>query len=265
MLKRLLIITCFTTLIFTQIKAQNTLPNFSIEKNSSNQTVISWKNPFSTSLVQLTVKSSTDSTRNFRTIYSSPKPSETQGSYTDKSNRRYYYQIAYMLQDGSFYTTSVKNFTSGFETTELLSKISSYDSLIVAFEDRKDTISKHAFLLLRDSTLNNTTDSLILVQKNIIRYSIQHTTNNRENNIPTSDYLYVSASGNPVIRLPENDYFKYSIKIYTRDGKRLLYKTDNFNSKEVILNLSSFIYPGYYPYELFYENKIREKSNIEIK
>lgn len=265
------IISIFIAVFFSNfLFSQNPLPDFLIEKNNKGENVISWRNPFSTSLIQITIQRSADSVRNFRSIYTSEKPGEPSGNYIDIPNGKFYYRLFYMLKDGSYFNSAVKTVPSGFETLGLMSYLNNYENINVSYGGRITSYNKANFLKLKDSVLNNTADSLKYVSANTVNYIYYAPVfENGRSSISgykfISNYLYLNEDGNPVIKLPINDYYKYSMIIYNRDGKTVLYKINSFDSNELILSNASFVYPGMYPYELKYNDQIRDKNNIEIR
>lgn len=266
--RRFILIVFFLPVNF--LFAQNTLPDFSIVKNSKNENVISWRNPFGSGLVQLTVQRSTDTVKNFKTVSSAEMPSAANGSYSEPSTGKYYYRIAYMLSDGKYFTTPPKTVASGWETPGLLSYLASYDTIVVSNGSARLNYLKTDFARFRDSILNNTADTLKFLSGNDV-FHLYHNPNPSVSVATTnnyrfiSNYMYINVDGNPVIRLPYNDFYNYSMIIYNRDGRTVMYRINNFESNELILSKASFIYPGFYNYELFYNNVLRDKNKIEIR
>ena len=264
----------FNILLFVIITesafAQNPLPDFSIEKNNKNENVISWRNPFSSSLIQLVVQRSMDSVKNFRSVHASENPAQATGLYSEVAGSKYYYKIFYMLQDGSYYTTATKTVASGFETAGLISYLNNYDTIVVASSGTRTNYLKNNFNRLRDSVINNTADSLVYISGNVVNYvhyvpRMSAVAGAQSGYKFISNSEYINTEGNPVIKLPYNDYYKYSMIIYNRDGREVLYNIGGFNSNEYVLSKASFIYPGLYPYEIKFNNQVRDKNSIEIR
>ena len=269
MFKKLAFVTYFL-LLSCFLYAQNTLPDFSIEKNKKNENVISWRNPFSSSLIQLVVQRSMDSVKNFKSVYASENPALASDVYTEVAGSKYYYKIFYMLEDGSYYSTLVKTVPSGFETPGLMNYLNSFDSILVASSGNREVYQKQRFMRLRDSVIAHTADSLVYVGENIVSYvhyvpKYTETSGTHSGYKYISNYVYLNSEGNPVIKLPYNDYYNYSMTIFNRDGRDVLYKIKSFNNSEFILSKSSFIYPGFYPYEIKFNNQVRDKNRIEIR
>ena len=269
MFKKFLLVTNFL-LLTCFLYAQNTLPDFSIEKNKKNENIISWRNPFSSSLIQLVIQRSMDSVKNFKSVHASENPALASGTYSEVAGSKYYYKIFYMLQDGSYYSTAVKTVPSGFETPGLMSYLNSFDTILVASGGNRDVYQKQRFMRLRDSVIAHTADSLVYVDKNMVNYvhyvpQYIDPSGTQSGYKYISNYVYLNSEGNPVIKLPYNDYYKYSMTIFNRDGREVMYKIESFNSSEFILSKSSFIYPGFYPYEIKFNNQVRDKNRIEIR
>jgi hypothetical protein len=75
----------------------------------------------------------------------------------------------------------------------------------------------------------------------------------------------LNADGNVVIRLPQNNLDAFSMNIYQLDGHTIFFKISHFDYAEIILNKSSFLRPGWYPYELFENGKLKESNKFEVK
>ncbi|HEY6976264.1 MAG TPA: hypothetical protein VH396_08235, partial [Chitinophagaceae bacterium] len=159
---------------FTKAGAQNQLPDFSVEDVGNNKVRISWINPFGEGCIQLTVQSSFDSLKRFKTIFSTESPQLPQNGfvYTLPFKGKFYYRISYILAGNAFYFSQSKvpvpaGLTQGPE--QLLEKnnatriitIRKYDSIVarIFFSD---------YELFKDSITRNTKDTLFIASQDEI-------------------------------------------------------------------------------------------------
>jgi len=106
-----LCITVFLTTIILNVSAQNPLPDFSVDSLGANRTRISWVNPYGGGLIQVSIQSSTDSIKNFRTFFSSPSPQLPQNGMVDKRpyGGKLYFRIFYAFSGGTYAFTKAKS------------------------------------------------------------------------------------------------------------------------------------------------------------
>ena len=91
----------------------NTLPEFSVKELTKGKIQISWNNPYP-SCIQLAIQRSTDSSTNFRTLFSSLSPELPANGFVDNKppkNTVVYYRIFYVLSGGAYYFSKVKSVT----------------------------------------------------------------------------------------------------------------------------------------------------------
>ncbi|MDE3253887.1 MAG: hypothetical protein KGO92_13855, partial [Bacteroidota bacterium] len=90
-----------------RLHAQKQLPDFTVMELSRNKIQVSWNNPFP-DCIQLAVQRSTDSSRNFRTLFSSQSPELASNGFVDTrpiAGVRNYYRIFYVRKGGSWFFT----------------------------------------------------------------------------------------------------------------------------------------------------------------
>lgn len=95
------LLVCFTAF------SQSLLPDFAARELTRGKIQISWNNPYR-NCVQLAIQRSLDSSKNFRTIFSSQSPELASNGYVD--NRpvpgvKNFYRIFYSLEGGSYFFT----------------------------------------------------------------------------------------------------------------------------------------------------------------
>ncbi len=101
---------CIWGLILSaQSNAQNVLPDFTVRELTKGKIQVSWENPFP-SCIQLAVQRSSDSSKNFRTIFSSQSPELPANGFVDNKSltaAKTYYRIFYVLKGGDYYFSKV--------------------------------------------------------------------------------------------------------------------------------------------------------------
>ena len=262
----LVLLCCLSAALF----AQPALPDFNIMKGPKSQTVLSWKNNFGDNLTVLNIQRSTDSIRGFRTIYSVENLTLAANAYTDNKPMpgADYYRFYYMMKNGSYYFTKAKRIATGYVTDNLLSQLNSGKTIHILGNNPRQ-LAYSALYHLKDSVVNFTSDSLFFVNDSTIQYvkynavaAIASTTTTLQ---PVSKFLYLNADSYIVLKFPERELDQYSMTIYKRDGTSVLFKIKKFDESELILSKSSFLHTGWYPYEIYKDGKLQERSRLEIK
>jgi hypothetical protein len=91
------------------IKAQDTLPRFSVNNVGNNRIIIGWINGLG-AMRQISIQRSFDSIKSYKTILSVADPNAVQNGYADTKapNDHMWYRIFYVLGNGSYYFTPAK-------------------------------------------------------------------------------------------------------------------------------------------------------------
>lgn len=261
----------FLAMFFTAFAfAQQPLPDFKIIKGPKNRTILSWKNNFGDMLTVLNIQRSTDSVKGFRTIHSVNNKSLAVNAFTDSKPvpGADYYRFYYVLKNGGYHFTKAKRVATGFVSDELLNQLDSSESIVIKGVQNR-TITFKSLAHLSDSVTNRTSDSLFYVNDTTIQYvrynAVAAMASNSSKLIPVSKFLYLNADGYIVLRFPQSDLSHYSMTIFKRNGRSVLYKIPRFNNNELILSKSSFLHTGLYPYEIYKDGKLQERSKMEIK
>ncbi|HEY1019707.1 MAG TPA: hypothetical protein VGE25_11945 [Sediminibacterium sp.] len=95
------LLVCFTAF------SQSLLPDFAARELTRGKIQISWNNPYR-NCVQLAIQRSLDSSKNFRTIFSSQSPELASNGYVDNrpvSGVKNFYRIFYSLEGGTYFFT----------------------------------------------------------------------------------------------------------------------------------------------------------------
>ena len=265
--------------IMGKLLSQDTLPKFSLTERGDRVT-ISWVNPFQ-SLVQLNVQRSYDSLRNFSTVYSAPSPELPQNGYTElkPATNRIFYRIFYVLEGGSYFFTkairatgTTSTITSTTDTKDVAANrdlTNSAFNTVIPGDKRvvtikiKDTVfrrlSVNSFRYFRDSILRVTKDTIYTINDSIIGVSpyimIQA--------YRISAYVFINKDGFINIAVPLVNEKKYHIKFFEADGS-LLFEITNVKESPLILDKANFIHSGWFQFELYEDNKLKERNKLYI-
>ena len=259
--------------------SQDTLPRFTLVERGDRVT-ISWVNPYER-LVQLNVQRSYDSLRNFSTVYSATSPELPQNGYTElkPASNRIFYRIFYVLEGGSYFfakairatgTTNTATSTTGTRdvsgtrdlTNSAFNTVIPGDKRVVTIKI-KDTVfrklSVNSFRYFRDSILRATKDTIYTINDSIIGVS---------KFVPieafrTSVYVYINRDGFINIAVPSVNDKKYHVKFFEADGASL-FEIPNVKESPLILDKSNFIHSGWFQFELYEDNKLKEKNRLYV-
>lgn len=262
-----------------RIFSQDTLPRFTLTERGDRVT-ISWVNNYH-SLIQLNVQRSYDSLKNFTTIYSAASPELPQNGYTDVKpvTTRVFYRIFYVATGGSYFFTKSKRATTsglGVTPTEITRDNSGLRDMtniifanVVPGDKRMITVKMKDVVFRRVSvnTFRNLKDSILRLTKDTL-YAINDTlvTLNQFQTIAayrTSLYIYVNRDGFINISLPLVNEKKYSVKFFEENGGAL-FEIANVKESPLILDKSNFIHSGWFHFELYEDNKLKEKNKLFI-
>jgi hypothetical protein len=214
-------------------RGQDTLPAFTV-KNRFGKVIVSWTNPYD-STVQISVQRSADSLKGFKTILTIPDPKAITNGFLDAKapNTTQYYKL-YVQQPGGkfFFTKSQKPVVDSSRT--------------VKYELAKNNPSGIKFLNGVPQT--DSTKAKVPDLKNVFTPSI---------------FVYTNQEGNVVIALPEQKINAYSLKFYLPDGTQIFQMSQ---VKETLLTLdkSNFQRSGWFNFELYENNILKEKSKLFI-
>ncbi|MBC7902991.1 MAG: hypothetical protein H7Y27_06195 [Gemmatimonadaceae bacterium] len=96
----------FLVIVFSSLFsfAQDTLPKFTVVTRTADKVIISWSNPYGSSIKQLSIQRSFDSLRNFSTILTLPDPAVPQNGYVDSkfTNNHMFYRLYIQLDSGKY-------------------------------------------------------------------------------------------------------------------------------------------------------------------
>jgi hypothetical protein len=230
---RLFIFTLIGVLSLIFCQGQDTLPAFTV-KNRFGKVIVSWTNLYD-SIVQISVQRSADSLKGFKTILTIPDPKAITNGFLDAKapNTTQYYKL-YVQQPGGkfFFTKSRKPVVDSSRTVK-------YE-----LASNKPTGIK----FLNGVPQTDSAKAKVPDLKNVFTPSI---------------FVYTNPEGNVVIALPEQKIKAYSLKFYLPDGTQIFQMSQ---VKETLLTLdkSNFQRSGWFNFELYENNILKEKSKLFI-
>ena len=249
---------------------QDTLPDFTVLERGEKVT-ISWANPYS-DIIQLNVQRSFDSLKFYTTIYSATSPQLPQNGFTENKmpTNKIYYRIFYVFEGGAYFFTPAKRVgvPSTFSTASRdiknpnFSNINPFDKRIVTIRLRDSIyrqIPAYNFRMFRDSILRQTKDTLYAINDSLVVLKVFFA---KELWRP-SLYVYANKDGLINIALPLIRDRKYRIKFFEEDGK-FLFDINNIRESPIILDKTNFIHAGWFKFELYEEDKLKEKNKFYL-
>ena len=219
-------------LLFTvQSRGQDTLPSFSVV-NQSGKIIVSWVNPFD-SLVQISVQRSPDSLRGYKTIMTIPDANSVTNGYLDNKapNTTQFYRIYVQQQRGKYFFTKVRRPGAPAPGARSYS-----------------TVSNNGNGRGSNGNLKNGEKIKPPETKNLFTPSV---------------FVYTNPDGNVVIALPEAKSMQYSIRFFYENGESL-FKMSEVKESILTLDKSNFYKSGWFKFELYENNVLKEKSKFYI-
>ncbi len=217
----------FFCLLMTAIvgKSQLTLPAFSVRELNRGKIQISWNNPFN-NCIQLAIQRSTDSTKDFRTIFSAQSPELPANGYVDNKIlpvTKRYYRIFYVLEGGAYYFSAaipieVTPYATGsvvLDNPSARERINGTNNQTTIFLKNKQlfTLTNEEYGRFRDSINKKTRDGLHRINAFSVEWRPAPTSAKNES------LISIYSRNTLVARLAEKEFssFRDSITTKTKD------------------------------------------------
>lgn len=252
--------------VWNSAQAQTALPGFTVKELTKGKTQISWINPYP-SCIQLAVQRSYDSITNFRAIFSSQSPELLSNGFgVAQAMPRYkvYYRIFYVLRGGQYFFSNVKRVGDNSPDTRvqpLPNAAAMVADAIIRIYKRGELALKlpyKDFLHFRDSIINRTSDSLYTVDADSIDW--RPFVAKALSWIP-SPYVFTNDKGYLTVRLPDYKQHRYRIVFFEENGQEI-FQIKAVKENEVVLDKASFIHSGWFQFELYEDEKLKEKNKF---
>jgi hypothetical protein len=269
-LKKVVSLFLLFSIITGKLFAQDTLPRFTIVERGDKIT-ISWINPFP-SLIQLNVQRSFDSLRYFSTVYSATSPELPQNGFTESRmpTNRIFYRIFYVVEGGQYYFTPARRvgganppsntYARDIKNPNLLSttvenrmvRVSIKDSFFTQLPIARFRSFRDSILRLTKDTLVAINDSLVLIRPYVAREVWR-----------PSSYVYANNEGFINVSLPLVQQRSYHIKFFEENGN-FLFEIKHLRESPIIVDKSNFIHAGWFLFELYEDDKLKEKNKFYL-
>jgi hypothetical protein len=208
-------------------------------------------------------------------------PELPQNGYTDvkPGSSRIFYRLFYVLEGGAyFFSKSARATGISYSPTEAavtknnsasrdqlnasLVRVIPGDKRIVTVKI-KDTvyrqISINAFRNFRDSVLRLTKDTLYSINDTLVGLSPYRMIDA----FRTSTYVFINKDGFINVSLPQANEKKYHVKFFEEDGTSL-FEIPHVSESSLILDKANFVHSGWFQFELYEDNKLKEKNKLYI-
>lgn len=277
MMKRILfVVLCLVFINLSKAIAQDTLPNFTTRYLAKNKVQVSWINPFD-KMVQLVVQRSFDSTKYFRSIFSSQSPWLPQNGFVDNNapvGYKVYYRVQYIFEGGAYFFTHSKS-PSNYQSIKVTP---------VGNEDDKDEPKEEKKPVRYVKIYKRSKDSLIatIEYKDYKRYrdsinkttkdTIQRTYDDDEIIIKpfipkpvwkASTHIFTNDKGFIRIVLPLAKQHKYRV-VFFEENNEELFQIKHVKEADLVLDKSNFYKAAWYYFELYEDDKLIEKNKFYV-
>lgn len=270
-MKRICLCIFLTISIFISAKAQNGLPDFSAEDIGSNKVRVSWMNNFGENCIQLMVQVSSDSLKNFRTVFSTESPQLPQNGfvYTLKYPVKLYYRIFYILNGNAYYFSAAKRATPAMYRDPEINSPEAKDQpkidpvRIITIRTKDSVVAQvpySEYWKFRDSIGKNTKDTLFVLSQDQVLIKPF----NPENYFRPSIYVVTNKEGFITLKLPEALQKNYKVVFLTMDNKKL-FTINHVTDTELVVDKTNFMHAGWFKFELYEDNKLKEKNKILLQ
>ncbi len=239
---------CFLLLLISlfsasQLSAQDTLPNFSLNNVGNNRIIVSWVNNLP-DVKQISIQRSLDSLTGFKSILTVLDPTLPQNGYADvnPTNDHMFYRL-YIQQDKGMYQFSATK--KPVKDTVVSIKKLPVDSLkpINPFLERLNGFPG--------------VDSAIAINPVVIK--------NKPVGFTASVYVYTYRDGNVQVVLPDAEKAKkYTIKFFEENGD-FLFELKNLKEKNFKIDKANFFHAGWFRFELFEDGMLIEKHKFYLE
>lgn len=250
--------------------SQDTLPDFNVREIGKNKVLISWTNPFP-NCIQLAVQRSFDSTRFFTTVYSAISPSLPENGFTDNklpAGLKAYYRIFYVLDGGAYFFS--KSRSIGVVARSVTDMVTSENDIPKTTDGKKNIkiynrdrpseileMDYTKYRKFRDSIITKTKDSIYVVSADAIMLKpfLVKPLWKPSTSIFTTNKGYVN------LHLPLVKQHKYKVVFFDEEGTEI-FEIKQVKETDLTLDYTNFIHAGWFSFELFEDDKLKEKNRF---
>jgi hypothetical protein len=273
-----------------QAIAQDTLPNFTVRELAKGKVQVSWINPFD-NVVQMIVQRSYDSTKYFRSIFSSQSPWLPQNGFVDNNVAKGYkvfYRVQYVFEGGEYFFTKSKS-PDNYVPVKVIRVNNDEPEDAVDSSNNKETsdnkdskaTEKKPTRYIKVYKVNKDTLVATIEYKDYKRYrdSIMKTTKDTLQRtyddeviikpyVPkpvwkASTYIFSNERGFIRVIIPNIKQHKYRV-IFFEDTMEELFQIKQVKEADLVLDKSNFYKSGWYYFELYEDEKLIEKNKFFV-
>lgn len=231
----------------------------------NNKVKVEWKNPYGDSVVQLNIQRSWDSLKFFQTVFVPLSPELPQNGFVDDKAgyAGMYYRAFYVLANGSYFFTKAKKPSTGADFTDEISEKEKADTnFLVTIHDDDTVIAQlnfSAYKHFKDSIIHFTSDTLYSLTDAdvLIKYY-----GSNANWVP-SKHIFTNTDGYVQVFLPDAATFNYRLKVMDENHK-LVFNIPHITQPALLLDKTDFLHSGWFYFELFQNDKIKERNKFYI-
>ena len=239
----------------TELHAQDSLPSFELQERNG-MVIIGWLNPYP-ELTQMVIQRSYDSSNGFKSIMSMPDPSSRSNGYVDKALNasKQYYRLFYVQPGGRYFFTA-----SAKPKKEILQLPKEKPNSTNPAESGADGLEE----LLSDKQ-HNSINNIIIKRDKLTGAPSPNTLDGvlPENIFTPSALIFSNKEGNLVIALPNTQQKKYLLTVFKEDGS-LVFSMKDIKHPQLLIDRSNFFHSGWFRYDLFEGDKLKEKNKFFI-
>lgn len=295
----LLFIAIFLTVV---LRAQDTLPRFSVAARGPGKILISWHNNYP-AVSQISIQRSTDSLKDFTTLITVPDPRlPANGAMDSKApHPNFYYRLFVVLENGRYlFTPSRRPHSNIAETSAPVATDNADESIVRTATDTRvlflspaasrtqasvhspsaihglpDVSISTTMYVRKGDTIRQLTGSGIQSFRDSI---LRHTKDTlvfidgdtmlvkpfvAKEVYRTSSYVYTGKYGNVHIALPQAPGRHYAVKFFDANDK-LLFELTEIRDPSLILDKTNFHHAGWFRFEIYDGGQLKEKNKLFI-
>ena len=230
-MKASFLVLVFLSLSISVLRAQDTLPEFSVRNVGGDRYIVSWTNTFET-VKQISIQRSFDSLSGYKTILTVPDPRTPQNGFVDSKapNDHMFYRLYILLDKGMYLFSKAKR------------------PLV-------DTVRRMNYS-------NKTEPAGGIDSVSVPNFGINN--RNGVNVFVPSLHVYTHRDGYVRINLPEDGAKKYSIKFYEEGGK-FLFELKDLKTRSFRIDKANFYRGGWFRFELFEDDQLIENHKFYLQ
>lgn len=213
MKRAILLLPVFCCFISIGAFAQNPLPDLSVKELTRGKIQITWYSP-ERNCIQLAIQRSTDSSKNFRTIFSAQSPELMNNGYVDNKPPvgKAYYRIFYVIQGGEyFFTRAIMIETQPAPPPRALPVIEKQMVSIYVKKNLAFQLTTDEYKRFRDSITTRTRDALRRIDSYAVEWIPRPMAASQKMRIYVRDMLITELDKRAYAR------FKDSVRTQTKD------------------------------------------------